>query len=66
LVFVYFYKFFKFIEARKGQFTKKDIFKKLYENCMFLAAQETYGMVKKGCKLVTCKFFYSIFYGDYK
>jgi len=38
---------------------QKEIFLK---NCMNLVAmQETYGMVKKGCELITCEFFESVF-----
>jgi len=40
---------------------QKEIFLK---NCMnFLAIQETYGMVKKGCELVTCEFPFGFFMG---
>jgi len=38
---------------------QKEMFLK---NCMnFLTTQETYGMVKKGCELVTYEFFDSVF-----
>jgi len=42
---------------------KDNLLKEIFlKNCMnFLATQETYGMVKKGCDLVTCEFSDSVF-----
>jgi len=43
---------------------QKEIFLK---NCMnFLGIQETYGIMKKGCELVTCEFSDSVFYGNHE